>query len=242
MASPQGPRLIDAETSAPVPRTRLAEHVHAHLAERILSLELSPGTALTEQALAAAYDVSRNTVREALRLLEADGLVRHHRHRGAAVAEPTAEDVDDLFAARRAVELAAAESAARAAVRTGGGTLAELDDALAAMDGAAADGDGRAAVDADMAFHRGLVTLAGSPRLDRFYASLQSELRLALVALDRARPEPHKAVEHRRLRDLAAAGDADGLAAAVRDHLDAAAADARSVFDGRRGPHEFDSR
>lgn len=213
---------------SPVPRTRVAEHVHAHLAERILSLELPPGTPLTEQALAGAYDVSRNTVREALRLLEADGLVRHHRHRGAAVTEPTAADVDDLFAARRAVELAGA----RAAEAVDVGVLAELDESVAAMERAAESGDGRSAVDADLAFHRTLVGLAGSTRLDRFYESVQSESRLALVALDRARPDPDKADEHRRLRRLAAARDADGLAAAIESHLADAAAHVHAVFNG----------
>lgn len=214
--------------SEPVPRTRVAEHVRAHLAERILSLELPPGTPLTEQALAGAYDVSRNTVREALRLLEADGLVRHHRHRGAAVAEPTAGDVDDLFAARRAVELAGA----RAAEAVDVGVLADLDESVAAMQRAAESGDRRGAVDADLAFHRTLAGLAGSTRLDRFYESVQSELRLALVALDRARPDPDKADEHRRLRRLAAARDASRLAAALESHLADAAAHVHAVSAG----------
>lgn len=211
----------------PVPRTRVAEHVRADLAERILSLELPPGTPLTEQALAAAYDVSRNSVREALRLLEADGLVRHHRHRGATVAEPTAADVDDLFAARRAVELAGARAVGAADAEV----LADLDGAVEAMERAAERGDGRGAVDADLAFHRTLVGLAGSTRLDRFYAAVQSELRLALVALDRARPDPDKAGEHRRLRELAAAGDVDALATALEAHLTDASAHVHAVFN-----------
>lgn len=211
----------------PVPRTRVAEHLRDDLAERILSLELPPGTPLTEQALAAAYDVSRNSVREALRLLEADGLVRHHRHRGATVAEPTAADVDDLFAARRAVELAGARAVGAADAEV----LADLDGAVEAMDRAAERGDGHGAVDADLAFHRALAGLAGSTRLDRFYAAVQSELRLALVALDRARPDPDKAGEHRRLRELAAAGDADALATALEAHLTDASAHVHALFN-----------
>lgn len=214
----------------PVPRTRVAEHVRAHLAERILSLELPPGTPLTEQALAAAYEVSRNSIREALRLLEADGLVRHHRHRGAAVAEPTAADVHDLFAARRAVELAGARAVGFAHAEL----LVELDEAVEAMDRAAERGDGRGAVDADLAFHRALAGLAGSTRLDRFYTAVQSELRLALIALDRARPDPDKAGEHRRLRELAAAGDAGALANALEAHLIDAGAHVHAVFNGGR--------
>lgn len=211
----------------PVPRTRVAEHLRDNLAERILSLELPPGTPLTEQALAAGYDVSRNSVREALRLLEADGLVRHHRHRGATVAEPTAADVDDLFAARRAVELAGARAVGAADAEV----LADLDGAVEAMDRAAERSDGRGAVDADLAFHRALAGLAGSTRLDRFYAAVQSELRLALVALDRARPDPDKAGEHRRLRELAAAGDADALATVLEAHLTDASAHVHAVFN-----------
>lgn len=223
--------------SGPVPRTRVAEHVRAHLAGRILSLELPPGTPLTEQALAGAYDVSRNSVREALRLLEADGLVRHHRHRGATVAQPTAADVDDLFAARRAVELAGARAVGSVDEGTLADLLADLDASLAAVGRAVEHADGRGAVEADLAFHRTLASLAGSVRLDRFYVAVQSELRLALVALDRARPDPDKAGEHRLLRDLASAGDAGRLAAAVDAHLSDAAAHLHGVFSGAGGIH-----
>lgn len=207
--------------------TSVAEGLRASLAQRILALELPPGTALTEQSLAVRYDVSRNTVREALRLLADDGLVRHHRHRGAVVARPSPADLADLYAARRAVETAAAWSISRADADA----LTAMGAAVDRMRGAAAAGDGRAVAEADLGFHAAMVAVVASDRLDRFMGSLCSELRLALIALDRARPEPGKADEHQRLLDLAEAGDAAALADAVAAHLDVAAAQAQAVFD-----------
>jgi DNA-binding GntR family transcriptional regulator len=150
-----------SEAGAPVEavrRTSVAEDLRAALAERILGLQLPPGAALTEQSLAQRYDVSRNTVREALWLLAADGLVRHHRHRGAVVAEPTAENFTDLYAARTVVETAAA----RALAAADDAVLAPLRRAVERMAAVAEAGDGRGAVEADLAFHGSMVAAVGS--------------------------------------------------------------------------------
>ena len=215
-----------APVRQPTPRDSVAEQVRAALRRQILGLALAPGSPLTETALAEQFDVSRHTVREALRLLIEDGLVRHHRHRGAVVSEPTADDVADLFAARRAVEVGVAHQAAA----WGAAGRAQLATHVTAMDRAVAAGDGPGVVAADLAFHRALVGLGGSQRLTRFYESVQRELQLALVTVERALPHPDQVTEHRRL--LAHVEDADGagLAAALARHLDAASADLARVL------------
>lgn len=91
----------------------LAEAVCAELRSRILSGALAPGQRLVEEALAATFGVSRNPVREALRVLAAEGLVEVLPRRGATVSLLTAEEAQELFDLRLAVEGVAARIAAR---------------------------------------------------------------------------------------------------------------------------------
>lgn len=215
------PDAIDALRGDPLRRQSTAEQVAALLRDEILAGHLAPGTPLPEVALAEKVAVSRHSLREALRLLVADGLVTHEMHRGAVVTEQTPEDLADIHRARVALELAAVAALPDA----GEGQLQRLADPVSAMADAIAAGDGRAAMEADLAFHRSFVALLGSARIDEFYAGLQRELRLGLATLDRTAPQPGKAAEHRRLVDLATARDVRGLRAAVAAHLAATEAE-----------------
>lgn len=196
-------------------RTSVAEQVSAVLREAILGGSLAPGTSLREVALAQRFSVARSTVREALRLLVAEGLLQHSMHRGTVVAEPTAADVADVYRARAALEAGAA-GAVRSARAADLDALAAI---LADMEAAFARADWQGTADADLAFHRRLVALAGSPRLDAVYANLQGELRLVLLLADRDAPDRGKVAEHRQMLDLARAGDVEGLRAAVAAHV-----------------------
>ena len=95
---------------AAIQRQSTTEQAAAALRDAILSGEIPPGTPLREAALAAELGVSRNTLREAARLLGGEGLVRHQMNRGIVVAEITAADVRDIYAARAAIETAAAQA------------------------------------------------------------------------------------------------------------------------------------
>lgn len=206
---------MDAVLPGPVSRTRMSEQVVSVLRDAILQGVLGPGTSLREVALAEKFDVSRNTVREAIRTLVTEGLVQHHMHRGAVVARPTEDDVVDVYRARAAVELAAVEALPQARPEQ----LRDLDAALRLMEDALDREDNDATTEADLAFHRSLVAITGSPRLEQFYAHLQGELRLLLLVADRDTPEAGKLAEHRRMLDLAAAGDVAGLRAAMTAHV-----------------------
>lgn len=210
------PSPLPAVPVAPAaPGASVAEQVVRELREAILAGSLAPGTSLREVALAERFSVSRTTIRESIRALATEGLAVHHRHRGAAVAEPTAADVRDLYLARVAVERAAADAAAQA----GPGPLADLEQVLARMEAAFARGDFTATTEADLAFHGGLVALTGSPRLTAFHHHLQVELRLALLLADRDAPDEGKVAEHRGLLALARRGDGEGLGVALSAHV-----------------------
>ena len=75
----------------------LPEQIAARLSERIVSGAYTPGQRIMEQGVAAEFEVSRGPVREALRLLEKEGLVIILPRRGAQVTNPTIEEVNEIF-------------------------------------------------------------------------------------------------------------------------------------------------
>jgi DNA-binding GntR family transcriptional regulator len=155
-------------------RASTAEQVAAVMRQQLLDGEVAPGTKLSDQATAAALGVSRNTVREAMLILSAEGLLARNLHKGVAVAELDLDALADVYQARRALELIALEFAAR----DGGEWLVDLRAALAAMRAAAEFDDTQTLLDADRTFHEVIVTRIGSERISRFYRLIQTEIRL----------------------------------------------------------------
>ena len=95
-------------------RSTAAQQVAVGLASRIVAGAFAPGARLRESAIATELGVARNTVREAVRILELSGLVRHEVNRGAVVISPTPEKVEELYAARERLETAAVSRPAEA--------------------------------------------------------------------------------------------------------------------------------
>ena len=85
----------------------LSNSLLGKLQKDILTGKLKPGDKLTEQELCKAYGVSRTPVREALRQLEADGLVENILNRGAFVVGMSEQDYEDMFELRKAYEVQA---------------------------------------------------------------------------------------------------------------------------------------
>lgn len=94
-----GPRAAAGEWGAPLTQS-LAEQIAARLSERIVSGGYAPGQRIMEQAVAAEFAVSRGPVREALRLLEKDGLVTILPRRGAQVTNLSIAEVKEIFDVR----------------------------------------------------------------------------------------------------------------------------------------------
>ena len=110
----------------------------------------------------SAPGVSSATARAALSELEHDGLVVHSLHRGVEVVRTTSDDVRDIYAARRVFEVAGLE----VLLRRRPVDVTWLEAAIERMGEAAVGRDGRALVEADLAFHLAIVAAAGSRRLD----------------------------------------------------------------------------
>lgn len=199
-----------------IERTSTVEQVVHALRRAILNGDLPPGTPLRETALADRFEVSRGTVREALRVLEPEGLIEHRAHRGAVVAALDPLDVIDVYRARLVVEVAAAERASE----VGPDGLAGLRRAVDVMRGAAAGDEVADYVEAHAEFHRALVGVLESHRLARFAGSLQSELRLGFAVLDRMSGTlADSATAHEQLLDTMAHGGREAARQAVLDHL-----------------------
>lgn len=213
---------------AGIRRRSTTEQATEAVRQAILSGRLPPGTPLREAALAAELGVSRGTLREAARTLDSEGLVRYQMNRGIVVADLTGPDVVDIFAARAAVELAAADALTR---HRDAAVYASLADLVDRIERAFADGDTAAALDGDRLFHATLVTATGSPRLCRFHRQLQQEQRLALALAEHSRRELGRvADDHRRLLDALHRGREDARAE-LAAHLRAGAAELRRLLD-----------
>jgi DNA-binding GntR family transcriptional regulator len=200
-------------------RVSTVDQVVDAVSKAILNGELPPGTPLREMTLVDTLQVSRNTVREATRLLQTDGLVVYQLNRGAVGAELGHDDVVDLFRCRALIE----QEAANAAIANR--ELLRQLRKLADDTHAAASADAPLFYEADRAFHTALVSALESPRITRFYASVQRELRLALVSADRkADSLLISAVQHQKLT-RALAKDVNQARELIADHLATAVGD-----------------
>lgn len=200
-----------------LPGASLADRVAATIASRIVTGEIAPGTRLPEVDLAANLGVSRNTFREAMKALAERGLVRLEHHRSAVVISLSKEAVRDLYRVRRLFELGAIDIARQRPPEA----LHEVGAAIAHLSGAVERNDPVSIVEADLGFHRALVRIHGSERLDRMFATCLEELRLGLSLLDRgSTPLAGLLGQHRALYGFLVRGDFTACRVALAEHLD----------------------
>lgn len=195
-----------------------AERAYREVKERILSGEIPGGELISEGEIATALGVSRTPVREAFLRLETEGWMKLYPKRGALVVPVPSHEAEHVTQARFLVETGAVRALAetdRAGLMTRLRALLDKQRALAA----AGDLDEFAVVDAD--FHREFVIAAGNPLLAGFYDSLRErQRRMNSDALRRGAKDTGRILEqHTRLADLIEAGDSDGFAAALVEHL-----------------------
>ncbi len=185
------------------------------LRDRIIEGFFEPGQRLSEESISEALGVSRNTLREAFRLLGHERLLDHRLNRGVFVRVLSAEDVADLYRVRRVLQGAAVRR------RPTGAALAVIREAVADAERAAAADDWRAVGTANIRFHQALVTMNGSPRLDETMRQLLAELRLVFHVMENPRGFHEPFVErNRELLELIEAGRADEAATFLDAYLD----------------------
>lgn len=188
--------------------------------KKILAGEFEPGERLLEERLTRELDISRPPLREALRLLENEGLIFTKPRRGSFVATLTSSDVYEILTLRSALERMAFELGIP--VRDPA-LLDPARKALNEMDACADRGDRGALVQAGYAFHSALIRIAEHRRLDEIYASVQQHVLLCmsrnLIVRERFYEDLHEHVaRHRHLFELVESGDSAAALAELAIH------------------------
>jgi DNA-binding GntR family transcriptional regulator len=198
-------------------RQTLTDRAVAAIRAAIVDGRLRAGELYSVARLAERLQVSRTPVREALLLLERQGMVRFERNRGARVLESSAHDLDEVFALRLLLEVPAAR---RAAELLGEQELEQLTAILAAMREHVGDSDERVFMTHDRRFHEVLLAAAGNRRLVGVVGSLRDFVRFrGASTVGRGRDLRAIYDEHVRILDALRAGDPEAVGAAMRDHL-----------------------
>lgn len=199
------------------PQPLSAEQVCDRIRSAILSGELKPGSKLTEQDLAAEFEVSRTPVREAIRQLEVERLVSRTPFVGVTVTQLSPEEVIELLDIREVLEGLVARLATRNMDSVHLQRLKKLMQQLAAS---ARKGDVAAYLDHALAFRRGLVECCRSATLSEHVLAIENRLRLtgSRTALLPGRLEA-AIQEHEKLLEAIARGDADGAERLNRERI-----------------------
>lgn len=194
-------------------RSVVAEELRRRITER----ELPPGSRIVEHTLAETLGVSRNPVREAIRVLEAEGFVVTLPRRGVVVAELDEAAVRDLFMVRATLEGAAAATTARR-VSAGDVTAAILDDILTRAERATKDGDLTAVSRLNAEFHRTIIELTGNRLLATMVRPLMWRVRW-VFSLSAGQRAPHSWTEHQALAAAITVGDAELAERLATEHV-----------------------
>jgi len=220
---------------AALSRESTAQRVAGVLRTRITEGMLLPGTRLSEEALSEALSVSRNTLREAFRLLGHEGLLIHELNRGVFVRMLTLDDVNDLYRTRRIIEMAAVQSAGRAAPEA----LDRVREAVEFSERAARDDKWPDAGTGNMHFHQALAGLLGSPRVDETMRRLLAELRLVFHVVQSPRELHEQYVRrNREIYQLLVIGETVSAAAMLAAYLDTAERQLVEAYTARRADRD----
>ena len=196
----------------------LAEDAADQIREQILGGGFRQGDHLVETRIAEQLRISRGPVREAFKLLRAEGLLQEEPRRGSFVVRLSPDDVREIYGLRAAIEGRAARLVATAGDPS---TISRLGGLLDRIDAAVGRDDAAAVFAADLAFHEELVRAGGNARLHEVFTRYVPTLR-ALLRLDERvyRSLDDIAMEHRPLVDAIARGDASAAASLAEEHCD----------------------
>ncbi len=187
-------------------RAGTAERVADVLRARVAEGYFPPGTRLSEESIGGALGVSRNTLREAFRLLTHERLLVHRFNRGVFVRLVSVADLEDIYRLRVLIECAAVRGLGRPPFRLDG-----VEAAVAAGERASTERDWKDLSATNIRFHQALVALAGSPRIDEVMRGVLAELGLVFHVMDDPRRfhEPYL-TRNRQILEALREGDVVG--------------------------------
>lgn len=201
-------------------RQSIADRVGDELRRLIISGTLKPGQPLNEADVAEQLGVSRSPVRAALQRLVAERLLVAEPHKSVTVKEFTEDDIAEIYDARLAIETHAATSVISAGQEPVERAAQLLQDALQAIPRALVTGDRLKIVEADLCFHRQLVSCGGNHRLAEAYGLLSAETITCMTWLEVARPSGDELEqEHQVLIDALKGEDPGEMSRVIAHHL-----------------------
>src|SRR3990170_3817384 len=202
----------------PLVRTSLQSMVARSLRAAIQSGQLRPEQRLFEEEVANQLGVSRVPVREALRALERDGLVVSEPGRGVSVANPTDDDIEEIYDLRIALETYCISLVLEKGTDEELASLQAVVDRMSAL--GAASADRTPLQELDLAFHEDLVKLSKNRRLLDTWRSLVAQIRMLLALSERSSHDlPDFGQGHQRIIDALRAKDLQVAQAVLRRHI-----------------------
>ena len=195
----------------------LWERVHDHLRDEILSGRLTPGTELSEVALAESLGVSRGPVREALGRLATEGLVTIRPRRGAVVRALSGDEFIEAYQVREALETMAVRLSVP---KLTGEDVRALERAIDEMSDCGTSGDVQGFFEANTAFHLVFFDAAANRMLADLYRQLRGQIdRHRLRSLELRGDVRRSIAEHRAILRAAKAGDVERTVHLVSEHI-----------------------
>lgn len=196
----------------------LRDVVFRTLREAILKGVLKPGERLMELQLAEKLGVSRTPIREAIRMLEQEGLAVTTPRKGAEVAKMTEKDLFDVLTIREALEQLAAELACDAA---GEGEIRSLEEERDHFERATRSGEIKKIAESDMRFHELLYEASGNQKLIAMLSNLREQMyRFRVEYLKDAENYPNLIAEHKAIVEGLKSRDKEKVREALARHLE----------------------
>lgn len=199
-----------------IARNTLSNQVYTWMREQIISGQLKQGAHLSEQGVSETLGVSATPVREALRLLNGDGLVELEGRRGAKVIEPTTEDIRACFQVRRALECLALREACSDMTAADLEELKRIHQQLEESELS----DPRSFMDADRAFHFFFLDRAANSWLSQFLSTLTDFLYVVRQPLLQTSTLETPRQEHRAITQAVLDGRIDEAERLLGRHID----------------------
>ena len=213
-----------------VPARQSAEYVYRRVRGAILDGELSPGETMSQVVLAESLGVSRTPLREALRMLQGEGLVEARPNRRVRVAPISASDLEELYAVRVALE---AQALRLAVPRMTPEHIARLEGSIAEMAHYAEQRDMRRWLVPHAEYHHRLIELAGTrfaALLSQLYDHAERYRRLHIGS----GPSAWATADHREILDAVKGDDGTAAAALLATHLSRIAFEVAEIIDPER--------
>lgn len=195
----------------------LRDVVFNTLREAILKGDLKPGERLMELQLAAQLGVSRTPIREAIRMLEQEGLAVTVPRKGAEVAKMTLKGMEDVLEIREALDILACQLACERITEE---QLALLEEKKKAFEDSLKSGNVKAIAETDVEFHDVIYDATNNPKLVNMLNNLREQIyRYRVEYLKKAENYPKLIEEHNAIFDSLANHNKEDATSSIREHV-----------------------